>query len=309
MTTTLSLSNILANLGIRYNNERVLRCPCPIHGGNDKNFVLYCDNIPHWRCYSHNCHEEYGSDLSGLIMGIKNCNKDKAQAYISKYRGQSLQLSTSNKKPENSILDKSLINYPYISNYVLNRGFDQKTIIFYKIFDCDDKQHPLYGRANAPIFDDSNNLIGISGRTIHNSNIKWMHYPKGLQKGKLLYNLNFAKKYIYQTQTVCIVEGPADVWRLFECGIYNVVAVLGSNISNNQINLLKKYCAKKVIMLSDPDDAGMKSTLSPYGMTTKLSQYFDVYSLRHLLKKDIGDHTNQEIKTIIVPEIYRIVKL
>lgn len=308
MTTTLSLSNILANLGIRYNNEKVLRCPCPIHGGNDKNFVLYCNENPTWRCYSHNCHEEYGNDLSGLVMGVKNCGKDKAKEYIIEHRGKTT-LSIISKKPDNVIIDNSLIQYPYISDYVINRGFDQKTIIFYKIFDCNDKQHPLYGRANAPIFDDTNNLIGISGRTINGSSIKWMHYPKGLQKGKLLYNLNFAKKYIYQTQTVCIVEGPADVWRLFECGIYNVVAVLGSNISNNQINLLKKYCAKKVIMLSDPDDAGMKSTLSPYGMTTKLSQYFDVYSLRHLLNKDIGDNSNIEIKSKIVPEIYKIVKI
>ncbi len=288
------------------------RIPCPVHGGHEKNCCVSVGDRVYWKCYSHNCHEQYGSDLIGLLSGIENISREQAIQKYGKVNsiGANLHipiLKHSNIVRENIVINPESLPKDHRSPYLIKRGFKQSTLNFYKVYECHDKMHRLYNRVNIPILDENGIIVGITGRTLGGSTTKWIHHPKNFHKSNILYNLHFAKKYIYQTQTCCIVEGPLDVWRLFENRIYNAVSVLGTSISKRQIELLKTFDTKKIIMLGDPDNAGMKSTMAPGGLLSKLSTHFDVYSLRHLLDDDVGDKDNQFINSVIKPEIYKIV--
>ena len=60
---------------------------------------------------------------------------------------------------------------------------------------------------------------------------------------------------------IIVVEGQKSVWRLYELGIYNAVAVMGSGVTNGQKLLLYKYAYKGVVTMFDNDLSGINSTI------------------------------------------------
>lgn len=290
--------NAFSIAGINEDGERSFRCQCPVHGGNGNSFAYY-SNTRSWKCWSNCCHELNGGDLIGLVSSCTGCSREEARQRLNlPIIGKRVRKSTN--ETGNKKLDKAIIEKDYASPYFEGRGFKPETIKYFMSFECSDPKQQMYNRAVIPIFDEENNLIGLTGRTTKFSIIKWFHWPMGLKKSKVLYNLNNVK----DADTVILVEGPLDVWKLYECGITNAVAILGTEISNFQILMLKKYGIKKVILMLDPDAAGKKATLN--GITNKLVGVFKTYSLRHLLSKDIGETSHYEIITKIKPEILKI---
>lgn len=79
------------------------------------------------------------------------------------------------------------------------------------------------------------------------------------QKGKILYNYHRAKKQARAKNKIIVVEGFMDVIRLYTIGIENVVAPMGTAVTKDQANLIKKM-AKEVILCFDGDKAGAKAT-------------------------------------------------
>jgi DNA primase len=245
-------------------------------------------------------------------MATQKCEHEEAKEILQKYiDNANLELSKgtfkSYERKENKVFDQSLIPTKGNSSYFQNRGFKKETIEHFQCFDCLNQKKNLYNRAVVPIFDDESRLVAFTGRSIENSYIKWLHQPKSFYKSGVLYNLNNAKYYISRLGTVILTEGPLDVWKLHEAGIYNSVALLGTTISNEQINLLKKYSTKKTILMVDPDRAGLKSMLKKNGLFDKLISHFSVYSLRHLLENDIGETNIEYINSTIKPELRKII--
>jgi DNA primase len=114
-------------------------------------------------------------------------------------------------------------------------------------------------RETIPIRDENENLLTISARrTDSNEDPKYV-LLKNIPKGATLYNLYVAKHYVGQDRTLILVEGFVDVWSLAACGVYNVVAAMGTSITPNQRNLLWKYAENIVVML-DADEAGREAT-------------------------------------------------
>lgn len=260
------------------------RVSCPYHGGNGENCLINYESQT-WRCFSHNCHEEIGHKLSDLAKYLgedyhgvikKKIHKPKAIEYLS----------------------KSLIPSYHGVPYFESRGFLKKTIEAYRAFVDNRPTSRLYKRAIIPIFDENGNLVGLTGRALYKSSIKWKHYPENFPRNRILYNMGLARNHLIN-DTIILVEGPLDVWRLFECGIYNVVAILGTSISQAQIKLLQKFGVKRVIVIFDPDDAGQQATLNPHKLAGELLKHFEVASLRHLLKDDVGDLSTIKLKPLI----------
>lgn len=115
-----------------------------------------------------------------------------------------------------------------------------------------------------PIFNTKGNVIGFGGRSISSekNNPKYINSDESdiFSKKNNLYALNFAKQYIRDEGKVLIVEGYMDVLSLHQAGICNVVASLGTALTEEQSRLIGRY-ASDVILSYDADDAGINAAV------------------------------------------------
>ena len=111
-----------------------------------------------------------------------------------------------------------------------------------------------------PIQDIKNRVIAFGGRVLDDSLPKYINSPENLvySKGRHLYGLNVAKKS--DLKKIIIVEGYMDAVSLHQRGISNVVASLGTALTEAQGRLLRKY-GEQVIISYDSDVAGQAATL------------------------------------------------
>jgi len=121
------------------------------------------------------------------------------------------------------------------------------------------------GRIMFPIFDLNHQVIGFGGRVLDDSLPKYINTPETplYHKGYSLYGLDSAFRNIREEGLAIIVEGYMDMLALRQHGISNVVAILGTAFTGNQIRRLKGY-TKEVIVLFDPDDAGREAALKSF---------------------------------------------
>ncbi|ABR49138.1 DNA primase [Alkaliphilus metalliredigens QYMF] len=112
-----------------------------------------------------------------------------------------------------------------------------------------------------PIFDIRGNVVGFGGRVLDDSLPKYLNSPetKLFNKSRILYGLNIARKYM-TTRQLILVEGYMDVIPLYQQGFKNVVAALGTSLTKEHAQVLKRYC-DDVILCFDGDEAGIKATL------------------------------------------------
>lgn len=136
-----------------------------------------------------------------------------------------------------------------------------------------------------PVHSPDGMLLGFVGRSVEGKDFK---NTPGLPKAKTMFNLNRVKA----SKTVYVVESSFDAIRLDQCG-FSAVATLGSNVSNFQIDLLKKYF-NDIIVIADNDDAGGNMVKK---LRDKLSSRVSVISLEQQYK-DVGDMDDQAIKAL-----------
>ncbi|KXZ39741.1 DNA primase [Alkalithermobacter thermoalcaliphilus JW-YL-7 = DSM 7308] len=184
--------------------------------------------------------------------------------------------------------------------YLLNKGYKIEEIV-----DCGlaipKKNGKGYidrfiNRVIFPIFNTTGNVIGFGGRVLDNSLPKYLNSPDTqiFNKRFNLYGLNFARKNI-SDKTLIIVEGYMDVITLFQFGIKNVVASLGTSLTKEQGKLIKKY-ANKVIIAYDCDEAGVAATIR--GMDILKEAGLDV----KVLKLDKAKDPDEYIRTYGIEE-------
>ncbi|MCH4072826.1 DNA primase [Pseudoramibacter sp.] len=118
-------------------------------------------------------------------------------------------------------------------------------------------------RLMIPIQNSRDQIIGFGGRIMSNDRNapKYLNSPESIifSKGYELFNLNRAKKNIQDNQFI-LVEGYMDVIALFQYGIKNVVAALGTAFTEHHVKLLERY-VNSVVLCFDGDQAGEKATL------------------------------------------------
>jgi len=125
---------------------------------------------------------------------------------------------------------------------------------------CDMFRH----RIILPIFDIRGAVVGFGGRSMEeNQQPKYLNSPENLifRKGHILYGLNWAKEAIRKSGFSILVEGYFDLLKMRKSGIENVVAPLGTALTDSHLRLLKRY-AEKVLLLFDPDQAGSTAALN-----------------------------------------------
>ena len=111
-----------------------------------------------------------------------------------------------------------------------------------------------------PICDARGKVIAFGGRVLDDSKPKYINSPENVvySKGRNLFGLNVAKKG--DLKRILIVEGYMDVISLHQRGITNVVAPLGTALTEQQGWLLRKN-AEQIILSFDSDEAGLKAKL------------------------------------------------
>ena len=115
-----------------------------------------------------------------------------------------------------------------------------------------------------PLFDTNNKVVGFSGRIYNtSSDSKYINTKETpiFKKGELLYNYYQAKEFVRLSKNVILVEGFMDVIRLYTVGIKNVVALMGTALTKNQISLIKRL-SSNIYLCLDGDSAGKKAMLS-----------------------------------------------
>lgn len=113
-----------------------------------------------------------------------------------------------------------------------------------------------------PIINQYNTVCGFGGRVIDKNEPKYLNSPDSeiYKKRQILYGFNIAKTEIIELKRVIIVEGYLDVIGCHQEGIQNVVAPLGTALTEEQVTLLSRY-AEEIILLFDADNAGIKASL------------------------------------------------
>ncbi len=143
-------------------------------------------------------------------------------------------------------------------NILLESGlfyFDENKKIFIERF---------RGRLIFPIFNISGHPIALGGRILENSEYlaKYINSPETVffKKGSNLYNINLARKLSNRLDHIYLVEGYMDVVGLSKNGIENVVANLGTSLTDKQILSLNQFF-NDIIICFDGDESGYKAAL------------------------------------------------
>ena len=116
------------------------------------------------------------------------------------------------------------------------------------------------GRIIFPIENIFGEIVAFGGRVMEKGEPKYLNSPESpvYIKGKNLYGLNKTKEEIRKKGFALIVEGYFDLISLWNAGIGNVVATLGTTLTREHLELLRRYTIE-VVALFDADEAGRKA--------------------------------------------------
>lgn len=158
-------------------------------------------------------------------------------------------------------------SFDALKNYMNSQGFRDDELLEAGL--CVTKNGKVYdkfrGRVMFPIIDLRGNVIAFGGRIITDAEKDGYKPPKYLNsaetpvfnKGKNLFSLNLAKK---DSSARCILcEGYMDVISVYQAGVTNIVATLGTALTENQAKLLMKY-TNEILLCYDSDEAGQAAT-------------------------------------------------
>jgi DNA primase len=298
---------------------------CPVHEASDNPRAFsFSKKRGIWKCWTRECQENLRNDIFGLIQGVLKHNAQSHEfsdvlSWIKKnFNIDSSIVVENNEEDENefSNIIKYLsedvvfpkyntvdisINYDIPSKYFLSRGFSPKTLEYFEVGDCNDRSSNLYDRAIIPIYSDcGQHKVAYIARAIKEYKLpKFLIHPKGFDKRFHLYNLHKALPYIKESNTLFIVEGQGDVWKLYESGIYNAVGIFGRTLTKEQQKRLQKLPITHLVILTDNDQAGRESKIQ---LQRQLGRFYKL-SFPYLQHKDIGDMTDKQIKTSILSQI------
>lgn len=152
----------------------------------------------------------------------------------------------------------------FIVKFLEKKGFNKQLLIkagFVTLREDNTISDRFQGRVIFPIRNHLGKTVAFGGRAIQEQGPKYLNSPESelFQKGKLLYNFDLAKRHIRKENEAVLFEGYMDVIASYQAGIKNVVATLGTALTESQASLLKRY-VNQVIICYDGDAAGQEAS-------------------------------------------------
>lgn len=284
------VGKVLSQSGVRIESELDSHYIifCPFHGNSrtpagevDKNNGLFF-------CFS--CH--YTCELPEIVMSQTGRSYFQAIRMIKSYEENSNLtseiFSRLEDKPEYVGYDESQVEDLHSTamssnvaiSYYTNRKITEQSMKKFKLGFSEKRQ-----MVTIPVHSPDGLLLGFVGRSVEGKEFK---NTPNLPKAKTLFNLFRVKT----SKNIYVVESSFDAIRLDQCGL-PAVATLGSNVSNFQIDLLKKYF-NDIIVIADNDDAGASMVKK---LKKNLSSKLTVLSLDSKYK-DVGDMGDDQIRAL-----------
>ena len=173
----------------------------------------------------------------------------------------------SNRKIDDNIIKEFEIGLALDTNNDLLNVLMSKNVSLDKlnVLGLASRDHDIYiKRIIFPLWDLNGRVVGFSGRIYDNSNVnKYLNTKETpiFKKGNLLYNYHRAREYVRKDKYVIIMEGFMDVIRAYTIDCKNVIALMGTALTHEQANLIKRL-SNNVILCFDGDNAGHHATLA-----------------------------------------------
>ena len=159
-------------------------------------------------------------------------------------------------------------------------------------------------RLMIPIRDGNGRVVGFGARTLEKDGIpKYLNSPQSplFDKSNLLYGLDGAKRSIREARQAVIVEGYMDVIMAWQAGFRNVVAQMGTALTQDQLQHLKRY-TKRFVMALDADAAGAQATLRSLQVAREtLDREIDIrFDAQNLVRYE--GRLEADIRIVTMPE-------
>jgi DNA primase len=147
------------------------------------------------------------------------------------------------------------------------QGYDDSDLLGAGLLTENEEKGARYDRFRnrlmIPICDASGRVVGFGARTLDPDGLpKYLNSPQTdvFDKGRLLFGLDLAKRHIREAREAVVVEGYLDVMQAWQAGYRNVVAQMGTALTEAQLRSLKRY-SKRFVLALDADAAGGQATL------------------------------------------------
>ena len=222
--------------------------------------------------------EKVGVDVSSIHIAKKNTKFDPfydAYSFSLKYFQNNL-LSKVGVDARNYLakrnIDDSVIK-EFEIGLSLDTGDDLTKLLTSKKYDLaslnqiglsSDARDVYIDRIMFPLYDLSGRVVGFSGRIYKDNGLnKYLNTKETpiFKKGQLLYHYHIAKEECRLKKSVIVMEGFMDVIRASTIGVRNTVALMGTALTHEQLQLLKRL-SNNIILCLDGDDPGVHATLS-----------------------------------------------
>ena len=285
--------------------KQIYRCFSCGASGNVITFLMNYENITFVEALKKLADKAGITVLLGNVKQKTNKNKELYEIYETSQKIYQNNLNSEvgikakqylkNREITNEIIKEfgiglSIKDSKLLTNILLKKGYKDKDLINSGLIGNNEKGlHDIYyNRIMFPLYDLNGNIVGYSGRiydTIDTAKYVNTKETPIFKKGELLYNYHRAKEEARKTGKIIVMEGFMDVIAAYKVGIKNVVATMGTAVTENQANLIKRM-AKEVILCFDGDSAGAKATFSCSEELSKLNVIPKVVRLEENLDPD-----------------------
>lgn len=154
----------------------------------------------------------------------------------------------------------------FAKNALLEQGYNEETAYQAGLLSRNEENFSYYdrfvGRIMIPIKNHQGHHVGYTARSIDGSEPKYLNTPETeiFKKRELFFNLNDARKYIRKLDNIILMEGHLDVLKVKMTRVRHIVATMGTELSQENLNLLERLSSNVTIMF-DGDSAGRNATL------------------------------------------------
>ena len=201
------------------------------------------------------------------------------------------------RKLNNATLKSFLMGYASNSSnellkFLIEQGFTENELLASCLIGKSDRGYydKFRNRLMIPIRDERGRFIAFGGRVLDDSKPKYINSPENIvySKGRNLFGLNVAREGVHgPLKRLLIVEGYMDAISLYQRGITNVVASLGTALTDSQGRLLRRN-TEQVILGYDADGAGQQAIIR--GMEILKSMDIDIRILQISGAKDPDEY-------------------
>lgn len=304
--TKADLRSILRSCGVQIVSETGtdFLCLCPFHRNLDSPAFAVSYSKGLYICYNQQCNSS--GTILDLVMELTQRNNFEALRFISANK-----LTDSEKLEEElrDLLDDKP-EFVEFSQKVQDKLHEDLLINDINASQAYFKTRQIYEDAwkhfglgystgqkmvTVPLHSPDSILVGVIGRSVEGKSFK---NSPNLPRNKTLFNLHRAKR---EGGTIIVVESSFDVIRLWQAGFPNAVATLGGSISDTNIQNLNRY-SSTVIIMTDNDSAGRalgNKIADKLKSKNVLWACYDHNTVYPHNSKDVGDMTDEEIKTCI----------